>query len=297
MFYYKTRNLLCILFLSLSLFLFGCSSEEEGISTSAKPQSANSGDKSLEANSRITSSDSSANLKKPLPNKGSKPKQMVYHANISMAVMDLKEATKQIEKRAATDGAYLIESREEHLEKVITTNLTYRVPQAKFHAFLEATKKLAKDQANVQIQGDDVTEELVDLESRLKAKQAMEARLLELMKQSNQPNHLLEIAKQLDITQSEIEQIKGRLQYLQNRIDYSTVEISLSQPMRMQSSNQSLGVQMWDAFYTSISDLIILTRESVIWIAGAAPFLVILGAIFLGVRFFLQQKKKRQKEE
>jgi chromosome segregation ATPase len=91
----------------------------------------------------------------------------------------------------------------------------------------------------MQIQGNDVSEEMVDLDARLKAKQATEARLLDLMKQAKEANDLIAIANRLDEVQSEIEQIKGRIQYLNNQVDYSTVTSTSSSTPSLQPPQKS----------------------------------------------------------
>lgn len=304
MFYYKIRKSAWIMILLFAIALTGCGSDENATKdsgssfSSVAPQDSKTESMSLESKSRISSSeDSSVNSSDPLPNSFNKT-QMVYHAQLSIHVKDKKATLTEIEKNAKLAGAYLIQSQEQKYEETESATVTYRVPKDKFHTFLEDAKKLSQTSPSLSIQGDDVSEQLVDLESRLKAKQAMEQRLLDFMKHANQAADLLQIAKQLDTTQSELEQIKGRLQYLQNRVDYSTVEISLSQNAQIAPKDRPpLWSQMVDAFTTSIADLIVLLMDGIILLAGLIPFLLVLGVAFLLVRYIRKRRNKQRSKQ
>jgi len=78
------------------------------------------------------------------------------------------------------------------------------------------------------ITGQDVTEEYIDLESRLKSKQAVESRF-SFMEQAEKTEDLLAISKDLAKVQEEIETIKGRMNYLENKADLATVTISIEE--------------------------------------------------------------------
>lgn len=69
----------------------------------------------------------------------------------------------------------------------------------------------------------------MDLESRLKAKQMMEAQYIDFMKKATKPADLVQFANQLGEIQEQIEQIKGRMRYIDQNVSFSTVELRLYQ--------------------------------------------------------------------
>ncbi len=79
------------------------------------------------------------------------------------------------------------------------------------------------------VSGSDVSEEYVDLESRLKSKRTVESRLLEFMQKATTTEDLLKISSDLARVQEEIEQITGRIKYLDNQVDYSTIIITINE--------------------------------------------------------------------
>lgn len=78
-----------------------------------------------------------------------------------------------------------------------------------------------------KISGQDVTEEYVDLQSRLRNAEAQEAQYLALMQRAQTIEEILTVQARLDEVRSEIEQIKGRMKYMEGRTDFATITIDL----------------------------------------------------------------------
>src|SRR5262249_19768376 len=78
--------------------------------------------------------------------------------------------------------------------------------------------------------GQDVTEEYIDLEARLRAKRALEMQFLEIMKQAHKVSDALEVQTQLGEVRTEIEQLEGRRRFLENQSALSTIKVTLSAP-------------------------------------------------------------------
>ncbi|MDO8735973.1 MAG: DUF4349 domain-containing protein [Thermoleophilia bacterium] len=78
-----------------------------------------------------------------------------------------------------------------------------------------------------KISGQDVTEEYVDLQSRLRNAEAQEAQYLSLMQRAQTIEEILTVQSRLAEVQSEIEQIKGRMKYMEGRTDFATISVEL----------------------------------------------------------------------
>jgi|TARA_R100000479_G_scaffold165252_1_gene104492 hypothetical protein len=107
----------------------------------------------------------------------------------------------------------------------IYRNMTVRVPTKNFQAFINSVSEGVEyfDQRDISRQ--DVTEEFVDLEARLKAKRKLEDRYLELLSKAKNVKEMLEIERELSNIREEIEAKEGRLKYLQNRVSVSTINL------------------------------------------------------------------------
>ncbi len=126
----------------------------------------------------------------------------------------------------------------------IFRNMTVRVPSENFQKFIDAISEGVDyfDQRDISRQ--DVTEEFVDLEARLKAKRELEKRYLELLSQAKNVKEMLEIERELSNIREEIEAKQGRLQYLQNRVSMSTVNIEFYKLTSETGITQSYGQKM-----------------------------------------------------
>lgn len=115
--------------------------------------------------------------------------------------------------------------------------ITMCVPAQDFESVLSSLKKLGKVKA-IDISGEDVSEEYVDLESRLKNWRAQEAVLLDLMGKAKSVSDSIMIQNNLSQVQMEIERISGRLNFLNNRISYATIRLYIAEPQVVASSDR-----------------------------------------------------------
>jgi hypothetical protein len=80
------------------------------------------------------------------------------------------------------------------------------------------------------VKGEDVTEEFIDIEARLKTQKALEAQFLEIMKRSNSVEDALNVQTEIARVRGEIEKIEGRKRFLESQASLSTIKIKLQTP-------------------------------------------------------------------
>lgn len=90
-------------------------------------------------------------------------------------------------------------------------------------SFLDGLEELEVISFQKNVHGQDVTEEYFDIHSRLGAKQFVEARLLDFMEKAQRTDDLLAFSSELAKVQEEIERFKGRIRYLDQIVEYSTI--------------------------------------------------------------------------
>jgi hypothetical protein len=105
-------------------------------------------------------------------------------------------------------------------------SLTLRVPAKNLDVLINAITGFAGelDYRNIGVQ--DVTLEYVDVESRIKTKKELETRYLELLEQAQKVEEILSIERELGTLRADIESMEGRLNYLKNQVDLSTLRVS-----------------------------------------------------------------------
>jgi hypothetical protein len=111
-------------------------------------------------------------------------------------------------------------------EEIRSGTVAIRIPSQSFNLALTDVGDLGKLRGR-QIDSQDVTEEFVDLEARLSNAQAQEKALQALLVRAKTIDEVLQVRQVLTSIQAEIEQIKGRLAFLEEHTNYSTITISV----------------------------------------------------------------------
>ena len=140
---------------------------------------------------------------------------LIYTARITMAVYQVEQGIGAVEKIARDMGGYLSLKRDREI--------TIRVPRNRFDPTLAAIDKIG-DVLHRDIQAQDVTDEFVDTEIRIKNARAMQVRLKALLEKAP-VKEALEIEKEMRRVTDEIELLEGKLKLLKDKIAYSTITV------------------------------------------------------------------------
>jgi len=143
---------------------------------------------------------------------------LIYTAHLTMAVYQTEPGLSAVERVAREVGGYLATRSD--------TEITIRVPRGVFD---DAVRRiaLAGDVVHKEVTAQDVTDEVVDLEIRLKNARNMRDRLAELLKRAA-VKEALEIEKELGRVTEEVERIEGRLKLLSDKVAFSTITVTFA---------------------------------------------------------------------
>jgi PKD repeat protein len=154
---------------------------------------------------------------------------IIRTANIDLVVVDVTAAMGQIEQLAGTYDGFIVYSNSWQDKDRLMGNIAIRVTAGNFDNAISALHALAVEVKSESTSGQDVTEEYVDLSAKLRNLEASEAQLLELMKQAGKVEEILAVQRELVNTRGEIEQTKGRMQYLEQSSSMSLIQVTLEQ--------------------------------------------------------------------
>lgn len=228
-------------------------------------------------------------------------RKIIKNADLMLRVDDYEQTVAEIKQQLIPLNGYLanesINARDD--QGNISGYLRIRLPHEHFDSFIDSLGTLGKLR-NSNIYTQNVTEEFVDVESRLKVMQQKEERLLAILDKAGQLADILAVENELAHTRAEIESLVGRLRYLNNRVDYSTISLNLEQvavPTQNLSAGGLTGVfgRAVEAFIISINSLLVGLGKLIVFIFAALPVLILIVLIFFIIwRIY---KKKRNSVE
>jgi hypothetical protein len=156
-------------------------------------------------------------------------RMVIKTASMALVVEDVNFSLGKIEDLAMMNGGYVINSDIREEQSRLYASISFKVVATKFEDTLQALRKMSVDVRSESTSGQDVTEEYVDLDSQLRNLQASETQLLALMEKAGTVKDILEVQQQLTSTRGQIEQLKGRMQYLEQNTALSSVYVNLEQ--------------------------------------------------------------------
>ena len=166
-------------------------------------------------------------------------------------------------------------------KRLVQGSLDLRIPAESYDDALARLRQLGKVEA-LEESGQDVSQEFVDLNARIRQLRAVEAQLLELLQQADDVPAALAVQNQLSQVQLDLEQARGRLQYLDNRVSYATISLAMHEAAAV--APKGGGFSIVDAWATAGSAFLTVIGWIFIGIAVAAPVVVLLGLGLLAGR-------------
>jgi hypothetical protein len=157
------------------------------------------------------------------------PRMIIYNGDLDIIVKDTTVAQEDIVDLVEGMDGYIVNvSSYAYGGGLMNVHLTVRVPAEAFNAAMTAIRNIAMEINSESVGSQDVTQEYVDLESRLRALEVKATRLEELMDEAEDTEAVLAVYQELALTQQQIEETKGRMRYLERSSAMATIEVQLT---------------------------------------------------------------------
>ncbi|MBM3469621.1 MAG: DUF4349 domain-containing protein [Armatimonadetes bacterium] len=202
-------------------------------------------------------------------------RRVIRTGQMSIEVERFDAAASRLFAIAEGAGGFVADSSFSEEDGVPRGTFVLRVPAARFSEVVAQVEKLGTVQRR-QISGQDVTEEFIDLEARVRNLTRQEARLLALMDRATRIPDLLAIEGEVARVRGEIERLTGRLRFLANKVDLATVQAEVSQKPKKGSGG------FWD-FTRTLERVKTAFTNTIRQMLGAVEWLAALAAAALPV--------------
>jgi hypothetical protein len=154
-------------------------------------------------------------------------RMIVRTGDMSLVVEDISQTIEDITQMSLAFGGYVVSSYIQGEEEEMRGWISFRVPDDKFETALAQLRDMAVRVEAEQTYSQDVTEEYIDLQARLGNAEATEQQYLALLDKAVDVEDILDIYDYLSRIRQEIEQLKGRIQYLEQTTSTSLISVSL----------------------------------------------------------------------
>lgn len=150
-------------------------------------------------------------------------RMLIWSAKLTVEVGSIDEAVAAAQALAERTGGF-VEQKSFTAENA--ARLVLRIPAQSFKTALSDMEELGSVTAR-DIEGEDVTEQYIDVEARLKNKIVLRDRLTQLLAKATAVKDILAIETELNRVQADIDSMQGRIKSLKSRVDFATVRLNL----------------------------------------------------------------------
>lgn len=227
-------------------------------------------------------------------------RKLIRNAEILLESSNPPDAQRRVSSIAEAHGGFVVTAESKQVNEggrakpETSATVIIRVPSAQFDSVINeiyGSSGARKVQDKVTTQ--DVTEEYIDLEARIRAKQALEAQFMEIMKRANTVAEALEVQRQLSDVRSEIERLEGRRRFLENQSSLSTITINILPPSQVVSST-GFFYSVKRAFGDGLDVASTITLGLISILIALLPLLVfIVLPVVLFVRYMIRRSQRR----
>jgi len=285
--------------LLLSVMVCSCSSKESGWEYNHNKNSGYGGGSGYEKYDEVACEEADDDIIQDVPTVANKKsevveRKLIKEGEIEFETTDAKQTREKIANIVSDCQGYISKDRTSSYTYKMEYNISIRVPAAKFDLLLNTISESAEklDKKNIRVL--DVTEEFIDIESRVKTKKELEERYKELLKKANKVEEILSIEREIGSLRTEIESIEGRFKYLQDRVSYSTLSVSFYEKID-EKTNTSFGFV--SKFTSAIKDGWNIVLWCIIGLTNLWAFLLLGMLVVFGIKYLRKRRKKRKNNE
>lgn len=216
------------------------------------------------------------------------PAKIIKNAEVRMQVDRLDPGYTKVKAIVAKYNAYFGSDNRSQRDNEITQNMNIRVPAVKFDSILEELVDEGIYINYKNVSAEDVKDQFIDVEARLKTKKEVELRYLVLLKEAKKVSEILEVENNLSTIREEIESFEGRMKLLKDQIAYSDINLAMYQTLEYKAKPKvSFGSQVVESLANGWTSLVVFTLH----VIAAWPFLIPLLLLFIAIKKWRSGKK------
>ncbi len=230
-------------------------------------------------------------------------RKLIQTVEMEVETENLDTVLKQIDSRIAELNGYTESSNIQNGSaysdnRYRSAKITVRIPAKHLDSFINKVDDIS-NVVSSQKTVDDVTLSYVATESRMKALQTEESRLLELMTKAQTMDDLLTVERRLTEVRTELEQVTSALRVYDNQVTYATIHLNIEEVKEFTEvkDKENVWQRIGAGFVKSLKNVGNFFVELFVFIIVILPYLLLIGAISLATVFIIKFINARQRKK
>ena len=220
-------------------------------------------------------------------------KKIIKDGRIGIEVQELERTKTQVDSLIFNLGGYYANERLNNTDWKISYSLKIRVPSDNFEKLIAKIETGGGEIKYKEIEARDVTDQFIDLETRLANKKNYLKKYNDLLKQAKSVKDILEIEEKIRGIEEEIESTTGRLKYLSDLVDFSTLDLEISKPKDFKYQPEKRDI-FTKRLKHAISKGWFGFVDFIVFVIKIWPFWIIVGLIIYGLKKYRKRKKENR---
>lgn len=217
-------------------------------------------------------------------------KKVIKNGTMKIQVGDIKKAQNQVADILKKNNAYIQTEQFQNTDVDDNLDLVIRVPHKNFDALINSFSEGVGSVLSKNISSDDVTEEYTNVSIKLANKKIYLEKYRDMLRSASTTKDMIEIQETIRELEDEIDVAEGRLRFIDDRVNYSTLNLSLYKEKVRSSATSKIGfgsrfadsvTEGWNSFVSFLLGIISF------W-----PFLLIIPVIIYLWRKWRTRKTK-----
>jgi hypothetical protein len=218
--------------------------------------------------------------------------KIIRNATLKVKVNDVVTATRIARNYARRNGGYISDERMNTTSYRKENRFTIRVPQTHFDTLLDSISGISEAIETKNITTVDVTEEYIDIQSRLRTKKEVKERYESILRgKAKTVKEVLLAEEKIRKLQEEIEAAEGKLRYMSNKITFSTIQLDFYEELPIEELSIDEGPTFFSKVKDGLSFGLSMIENVVLLLVHIWP--VTIAGIFLGVFLYRRRKTKK----
>jgi len=168
-------------------------------------------------------------------------KKIIKNGDMKIQVGDIKKAQNQVNEIIRKNNAYIQKEEFQNTDMDDNLTLTIRVPHKNFDALINSFSDGVGSVLSKNVSSDDVTEEYTDVAIKLANKKIYLEKYRDMLKKASTTKDMLEIQEKIRELEDEIDIAEGRLRFIDDRVNYSTLNLNLYKEKVRSSATSKIG--------------------------------------------------------